>query len=379
MRVLRRLRANLFYLRAALRPMRQRGFSLGGSALVHLPVAVALRAYRRVALTVNGRLLGRTQNDARFARFQDTLVTSEAPRLYVIVMPHTLHYLLPCLALLQGHAQLVLVHNGSRHWERRFLCDRLPPLPTFNLRSLPWSSVGHGDVISLLLRHQCGNFGIVDHDCYVFDSRMLSQLDPAAVECMVGPFKQYNERTGVSFPLTHLLYFNAKALYGVMQRHGIDARQYRHAPVSAHEAMAKLGLGPHDHFKNYQDFHDTLHVLLAVAMSEGLRVRYLPLQGEAPVIHVGGTSIGSHHTKNLFALYTHLRFMELLDDAQITSRYAFLARPLSTSAQALASRDATDPTWDTLPVLDTLMRSLRAAGAARAFASATTCSPGETR
>jgi hypothetical protein len=329
-------------------------------------LAVALRAYRWLAVRLNGRLC-RALNDVRYAEFQETLTTSQGPRLYVIVMPHTLHYLLPCLALLQGHAQLLLIHNGARRWERRFLRCRLPRLPMFNLRCIPGSSVGHGEVISLLLRHSRGNFGIVDHDCYIFDSRLLSQLDPAATECMVGVFEQYSQRTGVRVPLTHFLYFNGEALRGLMECYGIDARQCRRAPAAAAAAMAVIGLGPHVFFKDYHDFHDTLHVLLAVALFEGLHVRYLPLQGEASAIHVGGTSIGTHHTKNLFALYVHLRFMELLDDPQVTARYAFLARPLASSAEALARRNAADPAWDRLQLVDTLMRSLHAAGVARAF------------
>lgn len=377
MGLLGRLRANLAHLRSAVRLLRQRGFSVGSAALWHLPAAVAWRAYRRVALWVNGRLLLRPLNDARFARFQDTLpAAGELPRIYVIVMPHTLHFLLPCLALLHGAAQVVLVHNGSRGWERRLLRRRLPPtFPAFGLRALPGSSIGHGEVISLLLRHHRGNFGIVDHDCYVFDQRLLAGLDPAANECVLGLFEQHSERTGLSFPLTHFAYFNAEPLRDLMQRHGVDARQYRRAPPHVHGALARIGLGPSAYFKDYHSFHDTLHVLLAVALSEGMRVRYLQSDAAVPVIHVGGTSIGSHHTKNLMALYTHLRFLELLDDAQISARYAFLTRPLRTSAEALARRHPADPAWHTLSIGDTLMDCLRAAGAERAFSQPS----GETR
>ena len=63
----------------------------------------------------------------------------------VIAMPHTLHFLLPCLALLQGHAPLVLLANGAKRWERSLLRQRFPEVPMFRLRTMPGSSLSHGD------------------------------------------------------------------------------------------------------------------------------------------------------------------------------------------------------------------------------------------
>lgn len=364
-----RLRVNLRLLRAALAPMRQRGRSLAAALLWQLPTAVSLRAWRALAQPLNARLLNRPLNAARFAAFQDQLPAAAVPRWYVIVMPHTLHFLLPCLALLHRHVPLVLVVNGAKHWELQLLRDRLPALPMFRLHTLPGSSLPHGDVLSLLLAHHCGNFGIVDHDAYVFDPTVLARLQPGEGECMTGVFSQFSQRTGQTYPLTHLLGFNADPLRGLMQRHRIDARLYRQAPERVVEALAQVGLGRRRYLKDYQRFHDTLHVLLGVALAEGMRVRIEPNNEAAPVMHVGGTSIGSHHTKQLFALYIHLRWLELLDDPLIRDRYAFLTWPLRSSAEALQRRRDADPDWANLPVVEALIDRLHAAGAGRAFAA----------
>ncbi len=353
------LRAPLRRLRAAVAPMRQRGLSLGRSLFVQLPLAAAWRAWRRLATPVNGRVFGPLLNGHRLAAFQDGLPPADGLRLYVIVMPRTLHFLLPCLALLRGRVPLVLVDNGTRRWERRVLQRRQPGLPMFRLRTLPGSSVAHGDVISLLIEHQRGHFGIVDHDCYVFDADVLAALAPLPGECLVGPFADTHEASGIEFPLTHLLAFDAVALCRLMHAYGVDARLYRHAPAAAHAALARIGLGPDRYLKRFQGFHDTLHVLLAVALAEGLRVRVLPLHGELPVAHIGGTSIGSHHTKNLFALYAHLRFIELLDDAEVSRGYRALTWPLRSSAEALARRVPGDPAWDGQAVLEALLARLQ--------------------
>ena len=369
-----RLRANLRQLRAALAPMCQRGLSLTGALLWQLPAAVALRGWRKLAQWLNARLLNRPLNAARFAAFQHSLSATEGLRWYVIVMPHTLHFLLPCLKLLQKQVPavpLVLLANGAKGWELALLRQRLPGLPMFRLRTLPGSSLPHGDALSLLLEHHRGDFGIVDHDAYVFDPGLLARMKPAAGECMVTVFAQTSSATGLVVPLTHVLSFDAEALRRLMHRHRIDARQSRRVPARVAPLLARIGLGPGVYLKDYQRFHDTLHLLLGVALAEGLRVRVEAMDDAAPVMHVGGTSIGSHHTKNLFALHVHLRFLELLGDPLISARYAFLTRPLRSAAEALQRRPPGDRSWSTLPVVDELMRRLQAAGAGHCIAAAT--------
>ena len=352
-----------------MRPMRARGLGLVAVLLVHVPLAYLLRGWRVVTQPLNGRLMQRLFNQPRFIKFQDTLAQCTLPRFYVIVMPLTLHFLLPCLALLQRHAQVVLLNNGARCWERRILSERFPHLPMFDLWTLPLSSVAHGDVINLLLTNHRGNFGMVDHDCYVFDDAVFKQLAPAIDECVVSLFSETSRSLGTTFPLTYFLYFNAENLRQLMQRYHVDARLYRKVPATAVDAMARIGLGPTTFWKDYHNFRDTLHVLLAVAVAEGLKFRFLSSDDEQPAMHVGGTSIGTHHTKDLQAHYIHLRFLELLSDPEVTRRYAFLSAPLEKSADALARTHLADTAWQWLPAFDTLMLRLRDALQDRAHSS----------
>lgn len=373
MGLLRSLKANLRSLRAALQPMRQRGRTLAAALLWQLPVAAALRAWRRVAQALNAGVLNQPLNAARLAAFHRGLPPADGLPAYVIVMPHTLHFLLPCLALLHGQVPLVLVANGAKRWERDLLRQRLPDVPVFKLRTLPGASQPHGAVVSLLLAQHRGDFLLVDHDTYVFDPALLTRLRPQGRECLVAAFEQHSQATGGPYPLTHLLGFNAEALRQLMQHHHVDARQQRNAPARLSGLLSSVGLGPGRYLKDYQRIHDTLHVLLGVALAEGWHWRIDASEGTPPAMHVGGTSIGSHHTKSLNALYIHLRFLELLDDPLIRERYAFLTHPLRNADDALQRRPVNDPAWQNLPVVDTLMQRLRAAGAGHAFRQA---SPG---
>jgi len=349
--------------------MRARGLGLIAVLLVHMPVAFLFRGWRVVTQPLNGGLIQRVFNQPRFIKFQDTLAQSTLPRFYVIVMPLTLHFLLPCLALLQGRAQVVLLSNGARRWERRVLTKRFPDLPMFDLWTLPFSSVAHGNVITLLLTNHRGDFGIIDHDCYVFDDTVFKQLAPASDECVVSLFNETSRSVGTTFPLTFFMYFNAEVLRRLMQLYHVDARLYRKAPTTAVHAMARIGLGPTTFWKDYHNFRDTLHVLLAVAVAEGLKFRFVSSNEAEPAMHVGGTSIGTHHTKDLQAHHIHLRFLELLNEPELTRRYAFMCTPLKKSADALARIDLADPAWQWLPAFDTLMHRLRYALQERAHTS----------
>lgn len=354
-----RFKAYLRRFRTAMRPMRERGLGMAARLLVHLPAALSLRFWRVLAQPINGGLIQRVFNQPRFIRFQDGLSESTLPRFYVIVMPFTLHFLLPCLALLQGRVQVVLLINGAQRWERQYLSDRYPALPVFKLWTLPLSSAPHGEVISLLLENHRGNFGIIDHDCYVFDGAIFDQLTPAQDESLLSLFGEESRSVAITFPLTYFLFFNAELLRQLMWRYRIDARLYREIPESAREPMARVGLGPKVFWKDYHSFRDTLHVLLGVALAEGLKTRFLSSRQEQPAMHVGGTSIGTHHTKNLWALYIQLRFLELLEDPLLSRRYACLTAPLRSSAEARARNpDPMNEAWQRLPVVEELIQRL---------------------
>lgn len=351
------LRAAWRYAGAALQSMRERGYGPLEAALLQLPVAAALRGWRRLARPLNGRGPLAALNARRFERFQQRLQPTPELRLVVIVMPWVLHFLLPCLALLRGRLPIVLVANGARRWELELLRRHLPEVPLFVLARLPGSSVEHGDVVSLLLDHHRGDFAIVDHDCYLLDPKLLAQLQPRTGECLVALFSDRHPHVDLDLPLTHALALNAQTLRAIARRHGVGARSYRHTPPQARAAFARLGLGPDGFLKPYQRYHDTLHVLLALALAEGLQVRVPDAAGAA--LHLGGTSIGSHHTKPLSALCLHLAFVELIGDDELARRYRRLTRPLSSAAEARARLLASGADLTGVELADTLLPRLR--------------------
>lgn len=146
-------------LRRLLLRMERRGYGRCAALCYHLPVAVGARGYAKLARIVNSAVLNRPLNYRRFQQFQARLPRRDG-RFYLIVMPGTLHFLIPCLRLIPEQVPVILLGNGIRSWEKDILLQLYPALPLFQLATLPCSSLEHGAVLDLLLAGDSEPFGI---------------------------------------------------------------------------------------------------------------------------------------------------------------------------------------------------------------------------
>ena len=113
--------------------------------------------------------------------------------------------------------------------------------------------------------------------------------------------------------------------------------------------------------KSYHAFYDTLHMLLALAYGDGLGVVQVEPGSADSVYHVGGTSIGTHHTKDLIHLYTHLRFLELSGEPVLQSRYAAVAAPFTFAQQIYDKLQGTAHAFEQIELVDRLVAKLQRA------------------
>ncbi|MBL8534938.1 MAG: hypothetical protein JNL33_13885 [Betaproteobacteria bacterium] len=343
--------------------LRRRGLGWG-AVCWWVPLEFASRAWRVLARPVNAGLLGASSSATRFRRFLAHEVSGPGC-FFVIAMPRTLHCLMPALDLLPGDLPVVIVGNGLRGWERRALARRHPRRPRFDLPVLPGTSQMHGPVLSLFLRCAEHDFGILDHDLYVFDSSLFAQLALGPDECALAVFREVHRRLRLTYPETYFLYFNVRVMRSLMERYGIDARLYREPPASTRERLRELGLGEGEYLKDYQGYFDTLCVLWSVAMAEGKHVRFLEGPAANSVWHVGGTSLGSPRTKDLDQLYVHARFLALLDDREIAVRSRELIRPFDSAEDIRGRMRPGTEAWRIAEEMDRLIPLLREALANR--------------
>ncbi len=360
---MRQLLNVLYRLYALISTLRRRGLGWGAVSRT-IAVEFASRAWRVLARPVNAMLLGAPSSAVRFRRFLSREVSGPGC-FFVIAMPRTLHYLFPSLDLLPADLAVVIIGNGLRSWERRALARRYPDRARFDLPALPGTSQMHGRALSLFLRCAEHDFGILDHDLYVFDSSLFDRLEPGPEECALAVFREVHRRLRLTYPETYFLYFNVGVMRSLMERYGIDARQYREPPASTRERLRELGLGEGECLKDYQDYFDTLCVLWSVAMAEGKAIRFMEGTAANSVWHVGGTSLGSPRTKDLDQLYIHARFMALLDDREVIVRSRELIRPFASAEEIRVRMRPGTEAWRVGEEMDRLIPLLRDALAGR--------------
>jgi hypothetical protein len=359
MSLLTSIRANARAARLLYQRLRDRGLSPADVVLRRLPQAGALRAYRKLAYAVNDNVLQRWIAPARLRRFLARQPGNLDGCFYVIVMPQTLHFLLPCLRLVPHHVQVILLLNGARRWEAELLRERFPRMPQFRVAALPGSSVGHGAMLNLLLQNSAHDFGILDHDLFLLDPSVFGQLRFDADDFLLCLFNDASDDGRWVYPLTHFLYFRIGVFKRLMAQYGVGAQAYRQVPEPALGRLASLGLRKGETMKSYHTFYDTLHVLLALAYADGLAVAQIAPQVADSVYHIGGTSIGTHHTKDLIQLYTHLKFLELSAEPLVQRHYAAIAAPFVSSAQVQAKLEGTAHDFHQIQLVDQLIEKLR--------------------
>lgn len=353
------LRANARAARLLYRRLRERGHSPWEVMLRRLPQASALRAYRKLAYALNDNVLQRWITPARLRRFLARQPGKLDGCFYVIVMPQTLHFLLPCLRLLPPGVRVVLLLNGARRWEAELLREWFPRYPQMRVAALPYSSVGHGAMLNLLLQHSAHDFGILDHDLYLFDPSVFDKLRFDSGDFLLCLFKDASADGRWVYPLTHFLYFRIEVFQRLMAQFGVGAQAYRKVPEPALGRLRGLGLREGETMKSYHAFYDTLHVLLALAYADGLAVAQIAPKAADSVYHIGGTSIGTHHTKDLIQLYTHLKFLELSGEPQLQRRYAAIAAPFGCAAEVHAKLVGTAHDFHQIQLVDRLIDKLK--------------------
>jgi hypothetical protein len=285
-----------------------------------LPRILTAKAYRQVAAVANDRLIDKVYNQKRFKEFQITQQHKLGDHFYIIVMPNIMHFLIPCLKLIPRKLDVFLILNGTTRWEEDFLRNHYNGYPIFKLNTFPYSSLSHGSVMNLLLRNNDSNFGIIDHDLFMFNPQLLDELSFNKDECVIGAFKLRNTKAKLSFPTTHFMFFNIKHIQRIMTTYEIDARQYKKIPRHLEDKLAAINIGHHNYLKEYLNYLDTFNLILAMAFYEKLSAR-IPELSPDDLFHVGATSRG---TNSIYATYINIKLLELSENSSFRSKYANL-------------------------------------------------------
>lgn len=301
---------------------KERGKSTGffDIMLYRLPRILAQKAYRQVAAIANERFVDKAYNHQRFKEFQTAHQHKLGDHFYIIVMPNILHLLIPCLKLIPPKVNVFFILNGTAGWEENYLRKNFKGYPIFKLSAFPYSSLSHGSVLNLLLRNNDANFGIIDHDLFIFNPQIFDELNFSKDECVIGVFKLGNKKAQLTFPTTHFMFFNVKPIHQIMTTYEIDARQYRKPPRHLEDKLASINIGNQNYLKEYLTYFDTFNLILAMAFYEKLSAR-IPELSPDDLFHVGATS---HGTNSIYSTYINIKFLELSESPSFRRKYSHL-------------------------------------------------------
>jgi hypothetical protein len=278
---------------------------------------------------VNDVLICKLLNIPRLKEFQRVHADELHNHFYIVVMPNTLHFLLPCLRLIPNTVNVLLILNGVDAWEEKYLRDHCPGYSIFRLTTFGHSTLPHGSVVNLLIDHNDSNFGILDHDLYLFNPTILSRLQFEADEVAIGALKR-GRKVGPEIPATHFLFFNIDLVKKIRKKYRVGAEAYMRIP-SRLRPQVRLILGYPDPPNWDRVEFETLYTLLALALYDKLRVKFLETTAD-DVFHIGQTS-GHSEDKTPYFNYVGLRFIELLQDSALAEHYSSVYDHVSASQE----------------------------------------------
>lgn len=206
---------------------------------------------------------------------------------YIIGMPGKIHFLDLCIELTHKKANLFIILNGVRKKEKKTIKDKYPNIPLFELATFCGSSISHGEVINLLLQTNEKNFGLIDHDLFIYNGAIFDQLDFQDDEYIAGPYKLHNKLAGITFPATFFLYINTKIVKSIMKKYGIGAQIYAQIPSKLLPILNKMNLGYDNFLKDYLNYFDPFNMIFSLAHYEGFQAKFLETKKE-DLLHLGG-------------------------------------------------------------------------------------------
>jgi len=234
---------------------------------------------------------------------------------------------------------IFLILNGLRKFEKHYIRRNFSTYPTFELFTYSYK-VGeffvHGEVLNLLFKNNKNNFGVIDHDCYILDSKIFDKLKIIKNNFLISIYNKMNKKANLTFPKTYALFFNINQVKKIMEKYKINCLYYNYKINSIYfqkiplQVQKKLGEIKLD-YNNYPDgrinFFDTLELIFSMAIYEKLSFKFLSLKKNS-IVHVKKTSYFYRiKKKDLILEYFILKTLSAIKDYKIKKEYSKFILP----------------------------------------------------
>lgn len=173
-----------------------------------------------------------------------------------------------------SNINIVFIFNGLENWEKAWVQKHYSGLRSVVLKS----RLLHGQVIDLLIDHFQKPFGLIDSDCFVFNSRLYEEMQEISNDTLVNAlFLFRNEEINLETPQTYFLYFNPKPIVKIKSNYRVNSNPYKYEKLSRNikKQISKIGIDATHYPESFKNLFDTLRLILCLGLSEGYKINYL--------------------------------------------------------------------------------------------------------
>lgn len=162
------------------------------------------------------------------------------PPFFVIVMPGGLHILMVFLRYIVNWVPLILVLNGIDEYEKAWIDQHYPELTKLSLRV----TFKHGSIIDLIVDNFKKPFGMIDSDCFIFNSNYFEDIKSPPEDAVVNAFFYVkNQELGLEIPQTYILYFNPSVINKIKKKYHVTSNIYTYEKLKQKDQKGAFYVG----------------------------------------------------------------------------------------------------------------------------------------
>lgn len=245
---------------------------------------------------------------------------------FVIVMPGSLHILKVFMRYAPEMVNFVLILNGVNQWEKTWLQSKYPDFRKITLNT----TSSHGLVMDLLIDHFQNPFGMIDSDCFVFDTNYFKKAQELQEDTLVNAFFSLrNEEMDLDIPQTYFLFFNPMVIARIKNKYHVNCDIYHYGELTRQikEKLSAIGIDETHMPESFKKLFDTLRLVVVLGIIEGNKVNFIEsFKGISPnseIYHIGAVYFNNNSKRLSFmrGSYFWRACLEKCGDAALIEYY----------------------------------------------------------
>jgi hypothetical protein len=248
---------------------------------------------------------------------------------FIVATRGNLHVVQTCLKFIPSDQDSVMVLNGLERWEQDWARSHLRSKGFITFPYL----IDHWMVIDYLLKWMNKPFGLLDEDCFVFDSDCFKKLIHIPEKTVMSSYYSYtNSKLGLTFPETMFLFLNTPVINKLNRHYNIDSKvvNWNELSTAVRNKLLTIGISDQNLPEDYKPYFDTLRGIMATGLAEGyqfyypdgdhsLRAEKLYHIGAVASVPLRGVRLQKYdHARGAYFWY---RALELFTDEDIKIKY----------------------------------------------------------